>query len=552
MQNNLKENRLNKRFFLAFQGTAPDLLVGMLGVVLFLTGFFLPWLQKADATITGLRMGMEGFPFIFLLPVIGLYTGWRLVFKKRARPLVSLTFVTVSVFIVVLFLSLILNSDEAYATFRHNSKMGVHLQYGRGESALIFTHLSQVAIGWYLLVSGMICLFTAPLFHPADSLPAARVVKPQPCRSQSQYQSLEQIKATWTLSGEYKTALFWGLSGVILIFAYTWCDISPATLWENRGNAREYLFGREMNAQDKAYIEDQRRRAPEIEAQGRARAYQDNKYHRIPIKDQPGLEEKFKENEKLVARFLSEMSDEEKAELRQKAYAAARDEKRGGYFPPDTGWAKVRGYLVALLETVAIAIWGTLLAVICSVPVSLLAARNTLELIIGGDGAGARALRRFCIFGVRRFLDACRGFNEFVMALIFVAVIGLGPYAGILALWIHTFGILGKVFSEQIEAVEGGQIEALASTGAGVDQTIAFSVLPQVMPGFVSYSLLRFESNVRSAAILGFVGAGGIGFLIFDKLNGYLFREVCSMMIIIIVAVGIIDYLCGNLRRRFI
>jgi phosphonate transport system permease protein len=146
----------------------------------------------------------------------------------------------------------------------------------------------------------------------------------------------------------------------------------------------------------------------------------------------------------------------------------------------------------------------------------------------------------------------CRGFNEFVMALIFVAVLGLGPFAGILALWIHTFGILGKVFSEQIEAIEPGQVEALSSTGAFVDQTIAFSVLPQVMPGFVSYSLLRFESNVRSAAILGFVGAGGIGFLIFDKLNGYLFREVCTMMIVIIIAVGIIDFLCGKLRRRFI
>lgn len=121
-----------------------------------------------------------------------------------------------------------------------------------------------------------------------------------------------------------------------------------------------------------------------------------------------------------------------------------------------------------------------------------------------------------------------------------------------LALWIHTFGVLGKVFSEQIEAIESGQVEALTSTGASAAQTIAFSVMPQVMSVFVSYTLLRFESNVRSAAILGFVGAGGIGFLIFDKLNGYLFREVCTMMIIIIITVGIIDHLCSRIRMKFI
>jgi phosphonate transport system permease protein len=301
-----------------------------------------------------------------------------------------------------------------------------------------------------------------------------------------------------------------------------------------------------------AYIEDQTNRAASIEAQGRARAYQDTKYRGIPFAEQPTLEEKFKENERLTAQFLSEITESEKKELARKARQDALDEKRGGYFPPETAWPKLKGYLVALLETVAIAIWGTLLAIVCAVPVSLFAARNTLTLIISGEGRVAAAMRSFCIFGVRRFLDACRGFNEFVMALIFVAVIGLGPYAGILALWIHTFGILGKVFSEQIEAIEGGQIEALSSTGGAVSQVISFSVLPQVMPGFVSYALLRFESNVRSAAILGFVGAGGIGFLIFDKLNGYLFREVCSMMIIIIIAVGIIDFFCGKLRNRFI
>ena len=298
----------------------------------------------------------------------------------------------------------------------------------------------------------------------------------------------------------------------MLLFTYVWCGISPIKVWSNRHHARDYLLGRPLSQSDIDYIEDQERRAPSIEAQGRARAFQDNKYRGMPIASQPSLEEKFAENEALTAKFLAEMGAKEKETLRKKAREAARDEKRGGYFPPETAWSRVKGYLVALVETLAIAIWGTLLAIVCAVPVSLLAAKNTLALIITGDSAAARSLRQGCIFGVRRLLDACRGFNEFVMALIFVAVIGLGPFAGILALWIHTFGILGKVFSEQIEAIEDGQVEALSSTGAAVDQVIVFSVLPQVMPGVVSYSLLRFESNVRSAAILGFVGAGGIGF----------------------------------------
>ena len=112
--------------------------------------------------------------------------------------------------------------------------------------------------------------------------------------------------------------------------------------------------------------------------------------------------------------------------------------------------------------------------------------------------------------------------------------------------------MLGKVFSEGIEAIEPGQVEAVEASGASSFQTIAFSVMPQMMPLIASYSLLRFETNVRSATILGFVGAGGIGFLIFDKLNGYLYREVCTMMILVILMVTIIDYVCGHIRRRFV
>jgi phosphonate transport system permease protein len=246
------------------------------------------------------------------------------------------------------------------------------------------------------------------------------------------------------------------------------------------------------------------------------------------------------------------MTPHERTTIVQEEFTRIADDREGGYFPPETALSHLEEYSIALIETVAIAIWGTLIAFIAAIPMSMFAAKNTLELMVQGDGIHQRIVRWFGQFVARRMLDFCRGFNEFVMALIFVAVIGLGPYAGVLALAIHTFGILGKVFSEAIEQIEPGQVEAVTASGAGPAQIMAFSVIPQVMPLIVSYTLLRFESNVRSATILGFVGAGGIGFLMFDKINGYLYREVCTMMLMVIISVTLIDYLCGILRRRFV
>merc|ERR1711879_658061 len=202
------------------------------------------------------------------------------------------------------------------------------------------------------------------------------------------------------------------------------------------------------------------------------------------------------------------MAPSEREAIVQEEYARIADEKEGGYFPPETALSHLSEYIKALIETAAIAIWGTVIAFIVAIPMAMFAASNTLELMVQGDGPRQRIIRWFGQFAARRMLDFCRGFNEFVMALIFVAVIGLGPYAGVLALAIHTFGVLGKVFSEAIEQIEPGQVEAVTASGAGPAQIMAFSVIPQVMPLIVSYTLLRFESNVRSATILGFVGAG--------------------------------------------
>jgi|GEM_PF-565298 len=521
------------------------------GSGLTLVALFLPWFRAGGISVSGWDLSLAGYGFLWAVPLFGLLAAWLSKSNPDARPAALMLPGVLGALCLFLLFSMVVNYDDGALALVRDRHVQSHLRLDLHGATHRITGIGNTAGGLHLTLVGLLLICTGPLLHPSVHPRNGGDSTPEAC-SRGRAVSLEALRDGRTRRHELKVAAGCLLGGCILIFTYTWCGMSPAKLWENRGNAREYLFGRDLSESDMGYIEEQSRRAPDIEAQGRAREFQDNKYRSVPVEEQPGLEEKMKENEALVQKYLDEMTETEKTELRERAYADALQEKQGGYFPPETAWPRLKGYIVALLETVAIAIWGTLLAVICAVPAALFAARNTLGLIVPGEGRTSRVLRRFSVFGVRRFLDACRGFNEFVMALIFVAVIGLGPYAGILALWIHTFGILGKVFSEQIEAIDPAQVEALSSTGASVDQTIAFSVLPQVMPGFVSYTLLRFESNVRSATVLGFVGAGGIGFLIFDKLNGYLFREVCTMMMIIIIAVGVIDFLCGKLRSRFI
>jgi phosphonate transport system permease protein len=436
----------------------------------------------------------------------------------------------------------LLFSDSGALSLNRQGAWSELISLQDGIQLVQFHPIENLGVGLLLSLLGTLMLCILPLiFH--KYLDEAGLDEPLGFR--------KVIRPPTALSG-YRRFNFLAGCLVILAVTWVWCGISPLKVWENRGHAKEYLFGRDLSQADRDYIQDQINRAPRTEAMGRAQEYMSNKYRNLPFDQRPDFQEMEKQRRKKEKEILASMDPKEIDGLKRAAKKDALKEKQGGYFPPETAPEKIKGYLVTLLETIAIAIWGTLLALICAIPVSFFAAQNTLAIILPGDDIKSRSSRNATAFMVRRLLDACRGFNEFVMALIFVAVIGLGPYAGILALWIHTFGVLGKFFSEQIEAIESGQVEALTSTGASAAQTIAFSVMPQVMPVFVSYTLLRFESNVRSAAILGFVGAGGIGFLIFDKLNGYLFREVCTMMIIIIITVGIIDHLCSRIRMKFI
>lgn len=343
--------------------------------------------------------------------------------------------------------------------------------------------------------------------------------------------------------------LLWLSALIILTVTYIYCGIDPVKLIEKRGNGIAYLFGHETSEADRESARRQAERLPKIiveqEVSQQVRQAMNKEGNDNPIDFSTRVSTQTKT-------AFAQLDPVLKEQIIEEEYIRLLDEKRGGYFPPEMRLNKLYMYTKSLIETIAMAIWGTLFAFVLAVPLSVFAARNTLKLFISSNNRQSHLLRETIWFFMRRLLDFCRGFNEFVMALIFVAIIGLGPFAGVLALAIHTFGVLGKVFSEGIEAIDPGQVEAVEAGGASPVQTIAFAVLPQVMPLIVSYSLLRFESNVRSASILGFVGAGGIGYLIFDKINGYMYREVCTIMILVILTVTVIDYLCGILRKKFV
>jgi phosphonate transport system permease protein len=206
------------------------------------------------------------------------------------------------------------------------------------------------------------------------------------------------------------------------------------------------------------------------------------------------------------------------------------------FFPPNfTQW---RMYLSEMLVTLEIALWGTALAVVCAVPFGLLASANIAPWWIHQP--------------VRRLMDASRAINEMVFAMLFVVAVGLGPFAGVLALWVHTTGILAKLFSEAVEAIDPQPVEGIRSTGATLIEEIAYGVIPQVLPLWISYTLYRFESNVRSATVVGMVGAGGIGVVLWEIIRGFYYAETCAVMIIVILCVGLMDVVSAQIRKAFI
>jgi phosphonate transport system permease protein len=206
------------------------------------------------------------------------------------------------------------------------------------------------------------------------------------------------------------------------------------------------------------------------------------------------------------------------------------------FFPPDFhDW---RIYLHEMVVTLHIAIWGTVLAIIAAVPLGLMSANNVAPIWLYQP--------------VRRFMDACRATNEMVFAMLFIVAVGLGPFAGVLALFIHTTGTLGKLFSEAVEAIDPRPVEGIRATGAHKLAELAYGVIPQVLPLWLSYSLYRFESNVRSASVVGMVGAGGIGVILYEVIRGFQYAQTCAVLLMLIVCVSLIDVLSAWLRNRFI
>ena len=155
-------------------------------------------------------------------------------------------------------------------------------------------------------------------------------------------------------------------------------------------------------------------------------------------------------------------------------------------------------------------------------------------------------------FGVRRVLDTIRGIDTLIWALVFVGVVGLGPFAGILAIAVSDTGALGKLFSETIEAAEARERETIVASGGGPFLAMRFGLVPQVLPIFVGQILYFFESNTRSATIIGIVGAGGIGLQLSEAIRVYNFDQVAFIVLLILIAVAIIDWISGKLRTAMI
>lgn len=206
-------------------------------------------------------------------------------------------------------------------------------------------------------------------------------------------------------------------------------------------------------------------------------------------------------------------------------------------FPPDLAFASTAAW--AALETVQMALVGTIASAILSVPLAFLAARNV-------------APNRVLYYASRSFVVFTRAIPDLIWALIFVSAVGLGPFPGTLAIAIHSIGMLGKLYAESIEETDPGQVEALRSTGAHPLQTLALGVVPQVLPAFVGLTLYRWDINIRNSIVLGLVGAGGIGFELTVSMRLFKYPEVLTILLFVFVIVLIVERSSSYIREKVI
>lgn len=196
-----------------------------------------------------------------------------------------------------------------------------------------------------------------------------------------------------------------------------------------------------------------------------------------------------------------------------------------------------------MIETIFIGMMATFFGIIFALPLSFLAAKNLMS---------ANIVSRVIYYITRAFLNAVRSIEPLIWAIIAVIVVGLGPFAGIIALTVHSMAALAKMYSESIENIDSGQIEAIQATGANWLQTITFAVIPQIIPPFVSFTVYRWDINIRMSTVIGFVGGGGIGFLLSQWIRLLDYRSAGMAVWFIALTVMILDYLSAEIRERFV
>ncbi len=214
----------------------------------------------------------------------------------------------------------------------------------------------------------------------------------------------------------------------------------------------------------------------------------------------------------------------------------------GGFAHPAFG-DLVDPILLKTLETLYIAVLGTLLGAVIAIPVSFIAARNLMR---------RNPLGSAVYFAVRFLLSVIRAIPTLVWAIIFVIIVGIGPFPGVLALTTFSVGLIAKLFSEAIEAIDWGQVDALTATGANPIQVIWHGVVPQVTPYMVAHVLYTFEVNIHSSTYLGIVGAGGLGLILQQYIGLFLYPDLAMWIIVVVILTTLIDYSSASIRRRLV
>jgi phosphonate transport system permease protein len=208
-----------------------------------------------------------------------------------------------------------------------------------------------------------------------------------------------------------------------------------------------------------------------------------------------------------------------------------------GYTISENGMYILQG----IYETLALALLATTIGALLALPICFLAARNLM---------GTNPLTFAIYLIVRTLLNFFRSIEALIIAIVFVVIVGLGPFPGMLALTVHTTAALGKLYSEVIEGIDPGPIEAIRATGANWLQTVRYAVIPQIVPTFTSLTIYRWDINIRSSTIIGFVGGGGIGFFLYQWIVLGDYRAVSSAFISIAIVVIIMDFVSARLRER--